>query len=90
MCSGWGEQIKASGIVCPCSPESQLYPGLHQKKCGQQDDGRDLAPLLCTGETSPGVLHPDVEYSEQGRHGPVGVRPEKGYKNDLWNGTPLL
>ena len=28
------------------SPESQLYPGLHQKKCGQQVKGGDSAPLL--------------------------------------------
>jgi len=48
--------------MCPCT-ENQLYPGLYQKKHGQQvgDD-----PLLCTGETSPGVLHPDVESSVQG------------------------
>ena len=45
----------------PCSPESQPYPGLHQKKCGQQGEGGDPIPLLCIGETSPGVLCPDVE-----------------------------
>ncbi|KAK4827726.1 LOW QUALITY PROTEIN: hypothetical protein QYF61_021026 [Mycteria americana] len=41
-----------------CSPESQPYPGLHQKRCGQQVEGGDSAPLLCSGDTSPAVLHP--------------------------------
>ena len=48
------------------------------------------APLLRTGETSPGVLCPDVESSVQKRRGPVGAHPEEGHKNDLWNRTPLL
>jgi len=29
--------------VCSCSPESQPYPGLHQKKCDQQVKGSDSA-----------------------------------------------
>ena len=57
---------------------------------GQQLKGGDPAPLFCTGETSPGVLCPDVESSVQGRHRPVGVRPEKGLRNDPRNGTSLL
>ena len=74
--------------VCPHSPESQLYPGLHQRKSGEQVEGGDPAPLLCSGETSPGVLHPDVEFSVQERCGPVGACPEKGHKNDPRDGTP--
>ena len=53
----------------PLQPKCQLYPGLHQKMHGQQVEGGDPAPLLCTGETSPGVLHPDEEFSVQKRHG---------------------
>jgi len=52
--------------------------------------GCDSAPLLCAGEASPGVLCPGVESSVQERHRPVGVHPEKGHKNGLWNGTPIL
>ena len=52
--------------ACPHSSESQPYAGLHQKKRGQQGKGGDPAPLLCAGEASPEVLHPDVESSVQG------------------------
>ena len=45
----------------------------------------DPAPLLC--ETSPEVVHPDVESSVQKRRGAVGACPEEGHKNDLRDGT---
>ncbi|KAJ7408785.1 hypothetical protein BTVI_58542 [Pitangus sulphuratus] len=32
--------------ICACSPESQTYPELHQKKYVQQVKGEDSAPLL--------------------------------------------
>ena len=76
--------------MCPCSPESQPDPGLHQKKRGQQGEGGDPAPLLCAGEASPGVLCPDVECSVQERHGAVGVRPEENHKNGPRDGAPLM
>ena len=76
--------------MCPCSPGSQPYPGLHQKQCGQQVKRGDPAPLFCAGKASPGVLHPDVESSVQERHGSVGAHPKKGRKSDPHNGTPLL
>ena len=43
---GW--QAGHEPAMCPCSPESQSYPGLHQKIRGQQGKGGDPAPLLCT------------------------------------------
>jgi len=75
--------------MSPCSSESQPYHGLHQKQHSQQEEG-DPAPLLCTGETSPGVLHPNVESSVQERHGPVGAHPVEGHKHDPRDGTPPL
>jgi len=73
--------------TCPYSPKNQLYPGLHPEKCGQQVEGGDPAPLLCIGEASPRVLHPDVDLSVQERCGPVGVCPEVGHKRGR---TPFL
>ncbi|RMB97116.1 hypothetical protein DUI87_26400 [Hirundo rustica rustica] len=35
--------------------------GLHPKQCGQQGEGEDSAPLLCSGETPLGTLHPALE-----------------------------
>ena len=55
---GW--QAGDEPAMHPCSPESQSYPGLHQKNCGQQVEGGDPAPLRRAGEASPGVLCPDV------------------------------
>ena len=68
--------------MCPHSPESQPYLRLHQKKCGQQVEGRDPVPLFCTGEASPGVLCPDAESSVQEGHEPAGACPEESHRND--------
>ena len=84
--SGW--QAGYAPAMCPHSPESQLCPGMHQKKRGQQVEGGDPAPLFCSGDTSPGVLHPDVESSVKERCGPAGACLEKG--NDSRDGTPPL
>ena len=73
--------------MCLLSPESQPYPELHQKKQGQQGEEGDSASLLCSGETSPGVLYPDVESSVQERHGPAGACSEEGHKSNPSNGT---
>ena len=70
-------------------PESQPYPGLHQKKSGQQGKEGDPDRLLYAGETSAGVLCPHVESSVQERHGPVGTCSEDSHKNDPSDGTPL-
>ena len=78
--------------MCPHNPESQPYPGLHQKKGGQQGKGGDPAPFFFAGETSPEVLHLCVESSVQKRHRPVGVCAGRGQKmiQGLEHGIPLL
>lgn len=44
-----------------------------------------LPTLLGFCETPPGVLQPALESSAQQQHGPIGVGPEEGQKNDGWN-----
>jgi len=66
--------------MCTCSPEGQPYPGLHQKKCGQQVEGRYSVPLLHSGETPPGVLCPALEPSTHERQAAVGLGPEEATK----------
>ena len=63
---GW--QAAHEPAMSPHSPESQLYPGLHQKKHGQQVEGGDSARLLCAGG-------PHLEYCMQ------TSRPQ--YKRDI-------
>jgi len=75
--------------MCAGSPEGQPCPGLYQEKRGQQVERGDSAPLLCSGETSSGVLHSVLEPSAQG-HGTVGAGSKEGYKNDPRAGAPLL
>lgn len=41
--------------MCTCSPESKLYPWLHQKEYGEEGG---FAPLPCFDEIPSGVLHP--------------------------------
>ncbi|GAB0192417.1 cAMP-dependent protein kinase inhibitor alpha [Grus japonensis] len=72
-----------------CSPESQMGPGLHQKKCGQQVKGGEPAPLPCSHETPPGVLRPALGAPVQDRHGLVGASPEEGHEDDQRAGAPL-
>jgi len=76
--------------MCTRSPESQLYPGLHQDKCGQQVKEGDPAPLLLSDETLPGLLHPALKPPTQEGHGAIGVGPEEGHKDDKRAGAPLL
>jgi len=64
--------------------------GCIKRSVGQQVEGGDSAPLLCSGETSPGVLRPALEPSAQEGHGPVGAGPDKGHKNDQRDGAALL
>ena len=86
---GWWK-ARHDPAMCTRSPAGQPYPGLHQKKLGQQVEGRNSAPLLRSGESPPGVLRPALEPPAQEGHGAVGVGPEEGHKDDHRDGTPLL
>ncbi|GAB0183416.1 hypothetical protein GRJ2_000806900 [Grus japonensis] len=84
------EKLNMSQPLWTCSPESQPCPGLHQKRCDQQVEGGDPAPLLRSCETPPGVLHPALGAPVQERHGAVGASPEEGHEADPRAGAPLL
>ena len=51
-------------------------------KKGDQDEGGDSAPLFCSCETPPGVLHPVQESPAQEGHWAVGVGTEEGHEDD--------
>ncbi|GAB0189970.1 hypothetical protein GRJ2_001462300 [Grus japonensis] len=84
------EKLNMSRQCCACSPESQPCPALHQKRCDQQVEGGDPAPLLYSCETPPGVLHPPLGAPVEERHGAVGGSPEEGHEADQRAGAPLL
>ena len=81
---GWREAQHGPEMYA-CSLESQPYPGLHQKKCGQQAEGGDSAPLLCSDETLPGVVHPALEPSALEWHVAIGAGAEEGHKSNPKN-----
>ena len=87
---GTGE-LKAGheSTICACSPDSQPYPEL-SKESGQQVKGGDSAPLLHSGETSPGVLCPALVPSAPQQTWTCWSRSRGGHQNDLRDGTPLL
>ena len=67
------------------SPHSQLYPGMHQKKYGQQVKGDDLASMLCTPRSH--LEYCFQVWSPQYR-GDIDLLEH--HKNDQRGGTPFL
>ncbi|PKU43063.1 rna-directed dna polymerase from mobile element jockey-like [Limosa lapponica baueri] len=84
------EKLNVSPSVHADSPESQLHPGLHQRKHGQQVAGGDSTPLLCSRKTPLGVMCPALESSTQEGHRPIGTGPAEGHEDDRRAGGPLL
>ena len=76
--------------MCALSLEGQLYPGLYQKRGGQQSEGGHCAPLLCLHETSAGVLCPVLDLPVKEGCGTVAADPEKDHEDDQRAGAPLL
>ncbi|PKU44669.1 rna-directed dna polymerase from mobile element jockey-like [Limosa lapponica baueri] len=64
--------------------------GCIKRSVASKSRGGDFAPLLCSGETPPGVLCPALESSALEVHGPFGVGPVEGHENDQRAGAPLL
>jgi len=62
---------------CALAAQKAALPWAAHPACGQQGEGGDSAPLLCSGETPPGFLHPILEPSAQDRPGPVGAGSEE-------------
>ena len=68
-----GQRAGHKPVVCTCSPEGQLYPGLHSKRSDQQGEGGDCPPRLGSGAAPCAALRPglglqhgnDVELLEQ-------------------------
>lgn len=69
---------------------SAQYPGLHQKRSGQQGEGSYGLPLLHPYEDPSGVLCSSLRPPAQEGCGAVAESPDEGHEGDQKTGAPLL
>ena len=62
----------------------------YQNKCGQQGEGGDCPPLLCSCEGPSGALHSSLKPPVQKGCGAARVAPDEGHEDDQWTGAPLF
>ncbi|PKU45441.1 hypothetical protein llap_4264 [Limosa lapponica baueri] len=82
-----GIQIQDGELECLILPDVEVYAqkanrilGCIKSSMASRSKGGDSAPLLCPGETSPGVLCPALRMLAQEGHGPVAAGPEEATK----------
>lgn len=84
------EKLMNTSQQCALSPKSQSHPGMHQRKCGQQDEADDSATPLSSHETPSGVLRPPLASPMQERQGSAQAGQEEGQEDDQRLQAPCL
>ena len=75
---------------CALAAQKANYPGLHQQRGDQYDEGGGCPSLLYRHEAPSGVLCPGLGPPIQEKCGATGESPEEGHGDDQRAGAPLL